>query len=198
MNFSRRIRSSRGRHAGDVIKFAGDAILSIWSASAADESLETLTLRAVSCALEQVEKMHNWDTGEGIKLQLHLGLGAGTMRGVDLGNHMRREFVVAGDALKQLSDAEQQASSGQLVVSPQAWALGACGLRLAARVSLAPTLFTACTAHSALVLKIAPYVVVLLALPQSSILVRARRCMPTAEVSALASCTSPSAATHRS
>ena len=34
---------------------------------------------------------------------------------------MRREYVVAGEALKQLSEAEQQADSGQLVVSPQAW-----------------------------------------------------------------------------
>ena len=111
------------RHAGDVIKFAGDAVLSIWSSSVSGESLSVLTLRAIACALEQVDKLHNWDTGEGVKLQLHLGLGTGPVRGVDLGNHMRREFVVAGEPLKQLSEAEQQASSGQLVVSPAAWPL---------------------------------------------------------------------------
>ena len=98
-------------------------MLSIWSSSVSGEDIDTLTLRAVACALEQVEKLHNWDTGEGVKLQLHLGLGTGPVRGVDLGNHMRREYVVAGEPLKQLSDAEQQASSGQLVVSPAAWKL---------------------------------------------------------------------------
>ena len=35
--------------------------------------------------------------------------------------HMRREYVVAGEPLRQLSEAEQQASNGELVVSPQAW-----------------------------------------------------------------------------
>lgn len=65
--------------------------------------------------------MHEWDTKEGVMLQLHLGLGAGTVLGVDLGNQYRREFVVAGEPLKQLSEAEQQAESGQVVLSPQAW-----------------------------------------------------------------------------
>jgi class 3 adenylate cyclase len=111
------------RHAGDVIKFAGDAVLSIWSSSVAGESIQVLTQRAVACALEQVERLHGWDTGQGVKLELHLGLGTGPVKGVDLGNHMRREFVVAGEPLKQLSEAEQQASSGQLVVSPAAWEL---------------------------------------------------------------------------
>ena len=111
------------RHSGDVIKFAGDAVLSIWSSNVSGESLEQLTNRACTCAIEQLHRMHNWDTGRGEVLQLHLGLGAGRVRGVDLGNFLRREYVVAGEPLKQLSDAEQQAESGQLVVSPQAWKL---------------------------------------------------------------------------
>ena len=119
------------RHSGDVIKFAGDAVLSIWSSSVANESIETLTLRATACALEQLEKLNHWDTGRGVKLELHLGLGAGLVRGVDLGNHMRREYVVAGEPLRQLSEAEQQASNGELVVSPQAWEMirGECAGR---------------------------------------------------------------------
>ena len=90
------------RHAGDVIKFAGDAVLSIWSSNTSGEGLETLTHRAIACALEQIERLHNWDTGEGgVKLQLHLGLGTGPVRGVDLGNRMRREYVVAGERLRR-------------------------------------------------------------------------------------------------
>lgn len=73
----------------------------------------------MACALEQIQRMHNWDTQEGVRLQLHLGLGAGSVTGVDLGNQFRREYVVAGDPLKQLSEAEQQAHAGQLVVSPE-------------------------------------------------------------------------------
>ena len=66
------------RHAGDVIKFAGDAILCIWSSNTSQESLTTLTRRAIACALEQVQKLHNWDTREGVTLQLHLTTGPGT------------------------------------------------------------------------------------------------------------------------
>lgn len=108
-------------HGGDVIKFAGDAVLSIWSSSASGDPIEELTRQAVACALAQIEAMHGWDTNEGVRLQLHLGLGAGTVLGVDLGNQFRREYVVAGEPLKQLSEAEQQAQSGQVVLSPQAW-----------------------------------------------------------------------------
>ena len=36
------------------------------------------------------------------------------MIGVDLGNQFRREYVVAGEPLKQLSEAEQQARNGRL------------------------------------------------------------------------------------
>ena len=111
------------RFSGDVIKFGGDAIMSIWSSNTCGESLETLTHRAVACGLEQLQQLNNWDTKEGVMLQLHLGLGAGAVQGVDLGNFLRREFVVAGHALRQLSDAEQQAETGQLCVSPEAWAL---------------------------------------------------------------------------
>ena len=39
---------------GDVIKFAGDAVLSIWSSNTSGEGLETLTHRAIACALEQI------------------------------------------------------------------------------------------------------------------------------------------------
>ena len=58
-----------------MIKFKGDAVLSIWSSFVAGESIQVLTQRAVACALEQVERLHGWDTGQGVKLELHLGLG---------------------------------------------------------------------------------------------------------------------------
>ena len=111
---------------GDVIKFAGDAILCTWSSRVSGESLQLCTQRAAACAVEQLsgaKKLHMWDTGEGVKLALHIGMGAGRVIGLDLGNPYRREYVVAGDPLRQLSEAEGRASAGECVVSPECWEL---------------------------------------------------------------------------
>lgn len=46
-------------HDGDVVKFAGDAVLSMWSSSRG-ESLEELTSRAAACALEQLRTLDHY------------------------------------------------------------------------------------------------------------------------------------------
>src|SRR5438874_1465574 len=38
-------------HGGDVVKFAGDALLALWQAEEPKEELHSLTLRAAQCAL---------------------------------------------------------------------------------------------------------------------------------------------------
>src|SRR5437588_2186900 len=38
-------------HGGDVVKFAGDALLALWQTEDASEDLTALTLRASQCAL---------------------------------------------------------------------------------------------------------------------------------------------------
>ena len=50
----------------DLLSLCMQAVLSIWSSSTHGESLEALTHRAVACGLEQMRRLHNWDTKEGI------------------------------------------------------------------------------------------------------------------------------------
>lgn len=108
-------------HDGDVIKFAGDAVLSMWSSSSG-EGLEDLVARASACALEQLQKLDFYQGGFDTTLRLHLGLGAGKGTGLDLGMGHRREFVVAGPPLDEMSTAEGIAGHGEVVVGPTAWA----------------------------------------------------------------------------
>ncbi len=109
-------------HGGDVVKFAGDALLAVWNDEAA--SLGEETLRAAQCALAVQSKLHNYAAAEDVRLSLHLGLGAGEVSTVHIGGVFGRwEFVLTGAPLVQVSVAEQRAQSGQVVLSPEAWEL---------------------------------------------------------------------------
>jgi len=107
-------------HDGDVIKFAGDAVLSMWS-STCGETLGELVCRASACALEQLARLDHYQGGFDTTLRLHLGLGAGTATGMDVGTRHRREFVVAGPPLEEMSSAEGAAGHGEVVVGPTVW-----------------------------------------------------------------------------
>lgn len=109
-------------HDGDVIKFAGDAVLSIWS-STSGESIEDLVAMASACALEQLRLLDHYQGGFDTTLRLHLGLGAGRGIGIDVGNRQRREFVVAGPPLDEMSCAEGIAGHGEVVIGPTVWEL---------------------------------------------------------------------------
>src|SRR5262245_46735189 len=112
-------------HGGEVVKFAGDALLALWPAG--DEPLETGTLRAAQCGLA----MHHLpdDTGEegAARLVLRIGIGAGEVTTVHLGGvYGRWEVVVSGTPLTQMSTAEHHAHPGDVLLSDEAWAL-ICG-----------------------------------------------------------------------
>ncbi len=59
-----------------------------------------------------------------IELQVHIGLGAGTVVGMHVGGgNDRCEYVIGGEPLQQITGAEHLAKAGEIVVSPQAWKL---------------------------------------------------------------------------
>lgn len=120
-------------HGGDIIKFAGDAVLAAWVAS--QEGLKDTTLRAVQCALAMQSVLHNYPVNapldalsplaeEAIYLPLRVGIGAGEIIGVQVGGVFGRwEFLLTGDPLAQMSAASRQALPGQVVLSPATWDL---------------------------------------------------------------------------
>jgi class 3 adenylate cyclase len=123
---------------GDVLKFAGDALLACWPATDGDPagSLAPATLRAAGCAQAMQATLQRYAAAEDIRLLLRVGIGAGEVALLDVGGVLdRRELLVAGGAVRQAAGAVRQAHPGQVVVAPEAWPLleGSCvGERLAA------------------------------------------------------------------
>src|SRR5262245_61935258 len=69
-------------HGGEVVKFAGDALLALWPV--ADEPLEVATLRAAQCGLAMQRLPADGDA-EAVRLALRIGIGAGEVTAVQLG-----------------------------------------------------------------------------------------------------------------
>jgi class 3 adenylate cyclase/tetratricopeptide (TPR) repeat protein len=117
-------------HGGDVVKFAGDALLAIWPAEDADrqsgaDDLAAATLRAAQCALAINARMTNfYRLIASAQLTLRIGVAAGDMATVRIGGvYGRWEFLVSGEPLADVAAAERLAQPSQVALAPPAWAL---------------------------------------------------------------------------
>jgi class 3 adenylate cyclase len=109
-------------HGGEVITFAGDGLLAAWPAI--DEDLAVSTRRAGQAALAVRAALHDYDAGNGVRLSLRLGVGAGEVLALHVGGVGGRwQLLLSGAPLLQVSGAEQRAAPGEAVLSPQAWEL---------------------------------------------------------------------------
>jgi class 3 adenylate cyclase len=105
-------------HGGDVVKFAGDALLALWPA---DEGLPAVTARAAGCGLAMQQVLHGSELVAGTRLSVRVGIGAGQVSAAHLGGVRGRwEFVVGGPAVTQTCGAEQLGRPGDAVLSPEA------------------------------------------------------------------------------
>jgi class 3 adenylate cyclase/tetratricopeptide (TPR) repeat protein len=105
-------------HGGDVITFAGDALVAAWEADTT--AAESATSWAARCALA-MQRLARAAVDSGPRLSLRIGIGLGDVtalrtRGADEMWHL----ILAGDALAQAGLAARQAAPGQVVLSPEA------------------------------------------------------------------------------
>ncbi|HEX6383661.1 MAG TPA: adenylate/guanylate cyclase domain-containing protein, partial [Anaerolineae bacterium] len=115
-------------HGGDVVKFAGDALIALWPAADAEAaqaiSLQEATRLATQCGATIQGSLHDWETAEGVRLSLRFTVAAGEVFLVHVGGAYNRwEFVVTGRPLGQVSAAEKIARPGEVVLTPRAWEL---------------------------------------------------------------------------
>lgn len=109
-------------HGGDVLKLAGDALVAFWPAS--DGDLVEPALRAVQCASALQAVAAEEAQTDGIRLQSKIGIGVGEIAVLHVGGVLNRwEFLIAGEPLIQMGLAEKQARPGDVVLSPEAFAL---------------------------------------------------------------------------
>ncbi|KAK3591572.1 hypothetical protein CHS0354_041619 [Potamilus streckersoni] len=107
---------------GDILKFAGDAILAIWRVGQMEELPSTVD-KVIKCCIDIQTKCGEWNTDIGVKLTVKLGVSAGEMSITYLGNDEYRHYVELGPAVTDVNVAENLCHSGYVVLSQGAWKL---------------------------------------------------------------------------
>ena len=114
---------------GDVIEFAGDALLAVWRVTEHDTTADQV-LRAADCALRIQSELHQYRVSDRITLSQRVAVGVGTMRFCWAGGVLSRWAVVAsGEPLAQTQKIDHDVDPGQVVVSDRAWALASARCR---------------------------------------------------------------------
>lgn len=118
-------------YGGDVVKFAGDAVIAVWpvvpdvaisdTVSRADQW--QWTMRAAECALEVHRRLTNYEA-EDANLYLKLAVSMGRISTVHVGGVFNRwEFLITGTPLVELGIANTIARAGDILITPSAWKL---------------------------------------------------------------------------
>ena len=111
---------------GEVVKFGGDSLTVVFSA--AEEPLSLATRRALQAARAMQTAMDDFGIMESsvglVALKMKFGIGAGGLLTSYVGGlYDRWEYIIAGDALRQATQAENEAGQSEIVLSPQAQAI---------------------------------------------------------------------------
>ncbi|XP_043910924.1 adenylate cyclase type 10 [Protopterus annectens] len=106
---------------GDILKFAGDALLALWKIDRNDVK-EVISL-VVECSFNIQKQYISWETDIGIDLQVKIGISAGKIQKMILGNDESEHYAVLGLAIDGIRKAEGLATAGDTVLSTNAWEL---------------------------------------------------------------------------
>ena len=111
------------RGGGDIIKFAGDALLVAFPVTEGSD-LGEQTLRATQLSLECIAELQAAGTVEGVTLTARSGIGVGDATGFLVGGAFNRsEYAFIGDPVYQAVAGEVTGSDGETVISAEGWAL---------------------------------------------------------------------------
>jgi len=115
-------------YGGDILKFSGDALTILWPVRTEDpdsdlyvEKSRAAATAACRCCLELQAKVKAFGKTpvQGSSLTLHIGVGFGFLRVLQLGGILNRwEYCATGKGLEEVAVAEPLATSGETVVSP--------------------------------------------------------------------------------
>ncbi|GAB4211872.1 MAG: hypothetical protein OHK0022_46960 [Roseiflexaceae bacterium] len=108
---------------GDVVKFAGDALLAVWIAP--DGDLAGATHCAAQCALDMHTRLRGFARLVATApIALRIGVSAGRVTTNHIGGVYRRwELLMTGEPLEQVGAAEMLALPGEVVLAASACAL---------------------------------------------------------------------------
>lgn len=116
-----RLLSIIQQHGGDVIKFAGDAILAVWEGH--EQELEINVLCAARCAIVlQQQAGEHPVKGTDLKFQIHCGVACGSVDSevfeATTADHMQRLYhFVGGDSVAEVGELVDCAARGEVAIS---------------------------------------------------------------------------------
>ncbi|KAG7363712.1 adenylate/guanylate cyclase [Nitzschia inconspicua] len=126
-------------HGGDIIKFAGDALIVEWKEVKSQKQQQRgqpkrrvtswqAVLNAATCASRIVDSCCDFpvrDRNNDVisTLNVHVGLGYGHVMACSVGDLQRREYLILGETIQQVADAMSHAQQGEVVASAEAYAI---------------------------------------------------------------------------
>jgi len=113
------------KYGGDVVKFAGDAMIVLWPPEYTEEGeldLSLMASKAGVCTVSLQEELHGAELAEGVAFSVKVGIGIGKSCILHLGGVFSRvEYIACGDVLMQAFHSEHLCNSGDIVASKEAW-----------------------------------------------------------------------------
>lgn len=98
-------------HEGDLYKFAGDAILALWT------NETTGPEQALKCALHLQQKCGAYKTDVGVILRLKVALAYGSSRALFVGTDEFKHYLLYGDCVKDVNICEQLCEAGDILIT---------------------------------------------------------------------------------
>ncbi|EDO31218.1 predicted protein, partial [Nematostella vectensis] len=109
-------------NGGDVLKFAGDALLAMWKCENDDpKDLGLLMNKAIICSLAIQEECDNYMTDVGVLLRVKIALSVGKMHITYIGVQDCKHFDLTGPAVEDVNGAEKWATPGSIILTRLAW-----------------------------------------------------------------------------
>ncbi|XP_074122612.1 adenylate cyclase type 10 [Sminthopsis crassicaudata] len=105
---------------GDILKFAGDALLALWKVER--KQLKNFITVVVKCSLEIHGIFENQESEEGLDIRVKIGLSAGHIKKLVFGDE-KSYFLVIGQAVEDVRFAQSMAQMNDIILSPNCWQL---------------------------------------------------------------------------
>jgi class 3 adenylate cyclase len=102
-------------HNGDIYKFAGDAILALWTNEIYGPE------QALKCALYLQEKCGAYETDVGVILRLKVALAYGSVHALFIGTEEFKHYILTGDCVKNVNICEQLCEPGDIIITKEVY-----------------------------------------------------------------------------
>ncbi|XP_064141666.1 adenylate cyclase type 10-like isoform X1 [Loxodonta africana] len=106
---------------GDILNITGNVLLALWTVE--KNQLSDIITLVAKCSLEIQEKFGIYHTREGQDLQLKIGLSAGRISQVIIGDEQRQHLLVIGRDVDGVQLAQRLAQANEIVLSWNCWKL---------------------------------------------------------------------------